>query len=263
MSNLGSYDFGRYLKGARLKGDWWLGLCPFHADTNPSFSGNRRTGAWKCFAGCGKGGWNAFAKRVGAESRVHSVTEHIREPTKSWEYRTPDGAPCLRVDRFDYVGMHGPAKTFRQKHWDGVGWRDGGVDPKLIAPYLWELWRDSPRVWLVEGEKCADALTELFIPATSFPGGANAWRDCFTRFFEGKHVTILPDHDLPGEKFALQAASCLHRSHISVSIMKIPPLRREPGFDVADLIAHLGPVKAKEILEACYPEPYLPMKTGW
>jgi len=30
--------------------------CPFHEDENPSFSVNTKTGLWKCFSGCGKGG---------------------------------------------------------------------------------------------------------------------------------------------------------------------------------------------------------------
>lgn len=34
---------------------WVTALCPFHADKNPSFAFNRKSGQWCCFAGCGKG----------------------------------------------------------------------------------------------------------------------------------------------------------------------------------------------------------------
>lgn len=34
---------------------WVTALCPFHNDKNPSFTYNRNTGQWCCFAGCGKG----------------------------------------------------------------------------------------------------------------------------------------------------------------------------------------------------------------
>ncbi|MBU1950036.1 MAG: hypothetical protein KJ927_15080, partial [Candidatus Eisenbacteria bacterium] len=44
------------LKQARSSGDGWISaLCPFHADTSPSFGFNPQTGQWCCHAGCGKG----------------------------------------------------------------------------------------------------------------------------------------------------------------------------------------------------------------
>jgi DNA primase len=44
-------------KGISLKknGKSYLGLCPFHADTNPSLSINPAKNLWQCF-GCGAGG---------------------------------------------------------------------------------------------------------------------------------------------------------------------------------------------------------------
>lgn len=45
---------GRYLPLKRA-GSNYKGLCPFHADKDPSFSVSREKGLWKCF-GCGLGG---------------------------------------------------------------------------------------------------------------------------------------------------------------------------------------------------------------
>jgi DNA primase len=44
-------------KGISLKknGKSYFGLCPFHDDTNPSFSVNPTKNLWQCF-GCGAGG---------------------------------------------------------------------------------------------------------------------------------------------------------------------------------------------------------------
>ncbi|RYG35151.1 DNA primase [bacterium] len=39
----------------KKRGKNWLGLCPFHADKNPSFTVSPETGRYKCFA-CGAGG---------------------------------------------------------------------------------------------------------------------------------------------------------------------------------------------------------------
>lgn len=40
-----------FIKKAHLSGDQLIGCCPFHQDTNPSFSMNVKKGLWKCF-GC-------------------------------------------------------------------------------------------------------------------------------------------------------------------------------------------------------------------
>ena len=44
-------------KGIELKknGKGWFGLCPFHADNNPSLSINTAKNLWQCF-GCGAAG---------------------------------------------------------------------------------------------------------------------------------------------------------------------------------------------------------------
>ena len=44
-------------KGVKLRknGKSYFGLCPFHADKNPSFSVNPTNNLWQCF-GCGAGG---------------------------------------------------------------------------------------------------------------------------------------------------------------------------------------------------------------
>jgi DNA primase len=44
-------------RGVNLKknGKGWSGQCPFHEDSEPSFSVNVETNLWQCF-GCGKGG---------------------------------------------------------------------------------------------------------------------------------------------------------------------------------------------------------------
>lgn len=49
--------FSEYLKDPKPSGDdWMVALCPLHADKTPSFGFNKKSGRWRCFAGCGKGG---------------------------------------------------------------------------------------------------------------------------------------------------------------------------------------------------------------
>ena len=49
----------------RLNGKFVLAKCPYHDDEHASWSGNKETGAWKCFA-CGKKGTlPQLAKKLG------------------------------------------------------------------------------------------------------------------------------------------------------------------------------------------------------
>ena len=41
--------------GLKVKGRQAMACCPFHVESNPSFSINVETGLWHCFAGCGSG----------------------------------------------------------------------------------------------------------------------------------------------------------------------------------------------------------------
>ena len=60
---------------------------------------------------------------------------------------------------------------------------------------------DEP-VFVVEGEKCADALMAAGLIATTNSGGAGKWSDAFSEYLQGRDVIILPDNDAPGMKHA-------------------------------------------------------------
>ena len=55
----------------RTRKDFLSATCPFHDDTNPSFSVNRTHGGWICFSGCGQGDLFDLVARVhGLNSRT-------------------------------------------------------------------------------------------------------------------------------------------------------------------------------------------------
>ena len=66
-------------------------------------------------------------------------------------------------------------------------------------------------VVLVEGEKCADALTALGYLATATYGGCNALRKADLSPLAGRKVTLWPDLDKPGLSYVESAALTLHR----------------------------------------------------
>ena len=63
-----------YVKNIKVQGDQANGLCPFHEDKNPSFSFNIETGNWKCFAGCGEGGYKTFQGKIRGDNTPLKAT---------------------------------------------------------------------------------------------------------------------------------------------------------------------------------------------
>jgi len=129
-------------------GDNYLGLCPFHPDTNPSFSCNFETGFYNCF-GCQKNG-NAisFAKHFGEDPTPYytdgykSVKNGISK-AKSIPSKT-DGKQTAnkpQKPQFSTEQLEEMAKEYNQrlnpddKYWDAnmVGKYDNG---SLTFPYF-------------------------------------------------------------------------------------------------------------------------------
>ena len=103
-------------------------------------------------------------------------------------------------------------------------------------------------VYIVEGEKAADALAGLGVVATCSPGGANKWRAEYGKPLAGADVVILPDNDAPGRRHATAVAKALQGIANTVRILALPGLP-EKG-DVADWIASGGTAASLATLTA-------------
>lgn len=64
-------------------------------------------------------------------------------------------------------------------------------------------------VFVVEGEKAADALARVGVSATCSPGGAGKWRKEYSTYLAGADVVILPDANSPGEQHCEAVAASL------------------------------------------------------
>jgi hypothetical protein len=89
----------------------------------------------------------------------------------TYDYETARGEPLFQVVRLE-------PKDFRQRRPDGNGgwvWNLNGLEPVLYR--LPELLEADPGhvVFIVEGEKDADALAALSLVATTSPMGAGRW----------------------------------------------------------------------------------------
>jgi len=87
----------------------------------------------------------------------------------TWTYHHSDGREAFHVVRFDLDELDAdtgkPKKQFRPIHEDGTGWRigdppgppDGDLLPLYRLPHL----SGQPRVFIVEGERCADEAAAI------------------------------------------------------------------------------------------------------
>ncbi|GAB6035903.1 hypothetical protein JCM15519_04620 [Fundidesulfovibrio butyratiphilus] len=143
----------------------------------------------------------------------------------AYDYFGADGQLVFQVTRW------GP-KTFTQRRPDGQGGWIPSVKGIDLVPYRLPEVLKARTVFIVEGEKDADALAKMGLTATTCAQGAGKWRENFNHHFKGKRVCLLPDNDEPGRKHAQDVAAQLHGIAEAVKILDLPDL--PPKGDVSD-----------------------------
>jgi hypothetical protein len=140
-----------------------------------------------------------------------------------YEYR--DSAGELLFEKVRYTEPDGK-KTFRQRKPDGKGgWTYKLEDtPKVLynLPAVLEAKANGDPIFLVEGEKDADALIALGACATTMPGGAGKWLDIHTEALAGAVVDIIADNDEPGRRHAHLVYRLLSEAACDVAIWQCP-----------------------------------------
>jgi hypothetical protein len=80
----------------------------------------------------------------------------------------------------------------------------------------------SKVVFITEGEKAAEYLTAfLGVVAVSAHQGASDWPEAITPYFQDRNVVILPDHDLPGWRYANRVAKALQGTAAQIRIVDL------------------------------------------
>jgi DNA primase (bacterial type) len=161
--------------------------------------------------------------------------------TQSWNYYDENGQVIVKVYRSDPPGKKKVYKPFDVKQ------------SKFAAPEIRPLYNipeilKSDKVILVEGEKCAEALIEQGIVATTTMSGANAdvdktdWSP-----LKGKHIIIWPDNDEAGNKYAKNAEKKLLEIGVESLVILNIPQNKTKGWDAADCV--LEGIRASEFIE--------------
>jgi len=158
--------------------------------------------------------------------------------SKSWDYLDASGQPVGVVVRWNSKD----GKTIRPVSRTADGrWRIGAMPEPRPLYRLPEILAASEGafVFVVEGEKCADAIASLGFYATTSAGGANAADKTDWRPLRGKNVVILPDNDSAGERYADEVVRlCREVGAASVRVLRLADYATglPVGGDVADVV---------------------------
>lgn len=207
----------------------WLASCPVpghgrgNGDKNPSLSIKEDNGKllFHCHGGCDQHSvFDAVRERnllPALQRQEYSLQlikgELMTMPTleQEWEYKDESGETLFVKRRFKTNTEKG--KTYSLHKVDAAGNRKGSMTGARIVPYrLPELInaREAGRaIYLVEGEKAADALVSIGAIATTSHAGASHWPDDITQYFAGAVVIVVPDCDAPGWKYAKRVVQAL------------------------------------------------------
>jgi len=166
-------------------------------------------------------------RKFGIPRQVQDNVKPSRYISKVYDYIDEDGEVTYQVLRYE-------PKTFRQRRPDGKGgwlWNMQGVVP---VPYNLPdiLANPNKTVFIVEGEKCADAIRSVGGVATTSHGGAKKWSPELNKYFQGRKVVILPDADKAGQEHADAVIAQLYSVADEIKRVDLPGLNdKQDVFD--------------------------------
>lgn len=195
------------LEGVRHTGpEQWEARCPAHEDRSPSLSvgiGDDGRALLCCQAGCQLDAITAAIGMTIADLYPPRERPERGRIVETYGYRDELGELLYEVVRLE-------PKSFRQRRPDGRGgwdWRLNGVRRVLYRlPEVIEAVTAGELVWIVEGEKDADALERAGEVATCNPQGAGKWSKVpdAAMVLTGATVIVWIDDDQPGHDHGRQ-----------------------------------------------------------
>lgn len=150
----------------------------------------------------------------------------MNKPAATWTYHSPD---CIQGTM---VVMHIPTPgkpeySVLGKH-KGIWYADFPEPPYLL--YQRYEWGNADTVYVCEGERTADVIEGLGLPATTSLGGPFKAELSDWRPVKGKNVVILSDYDDKGWDYAREVAQlCLGAGARSARIVMFPGLKVGEG----------------------------------
>lgn len=178
---------------------------------------------------------DVLERKFGISKQQQRALPVTPKMSRAYDYYDSDGVLAYQVLRFDNP------KTFRQRRPDDRGGWINSIKDIEPLPYNLPAIIQNPQapVFIVEGEKCADALIDLGLIATTNSGGSKNWKPELAQYFADRNVVVLPDNDEAGQAHADTVIAALHGTVDKIKRLDLPNL--PPKGDVADwLIAGNG-----------------------
>lgn len=144
----------------------------------------------------------------------------------------------IKKTNYNYYNANGELKYIKQRTDYNDGSKsfifckpDGTPGIKDFERYLYNLPAvvKAKAIYIVEGEKCAEALIKQGYVATTLDCGAGSpWKDSYAEYLKDKVITIIPDNDSQGLNYAKNI-----KKHIPWAIIKELPdtAEKEDVFD--------------------------------
>jgi hypothetical protein len=191
--------------------------------------------------------------------------------TAEFSYSDASGTLMFVVERIEYQDVNGAKilakdgkakKSYRQKRPDPVRpghwlWNMDGVPalPYRLAELSEAIAADHP-IAIAEGEKSADALWSVGIPATTNAMGAGKWKPELNEYFAGADIILLPDNDPAGYLHIQDVGAALSRVARRLRVLLLPSLPAKG--DACDWLAAGG---TREQLDALIEKapPWVPL----
>ena len=168
-----------------------------------------------------------------------------RRIVKTYDYTDEEGVLLYQAVRYE-------PKDFKQRRPDaskpgGWNWSMKGVRLVLYRlPELIDAVTAGHPVFVVEGEKDADAMHRAGLTATCNVGGAcnvgraGKWKAEFAEFFKGATVCVIADKDDAGREHAQQVAANLYPVAKHVVVIELPDIGEAKVKDAADYLGAGG-----------------------
>jgi hypothetical protein len=179
-----------------------------------------------------------------ARDAVAELERRFGPRSTTWTYTNAAGEPVGLTFRRDKPGG-GKIVRHVWRTADGRGWLlEGGPKPHPLYRLLDLL--ATPvglRVFIVEGEKAADAARAVGLVAATSAGGAERAKGSDWSPLAGRDVVILPDHDDAGERYADDVSRLVTAAGAkSVRVVRMVDLwaGMPEGGDIVDLLDNRG-----------------------
>lgn len=283
IDNIVNYkqEYCSRLQKVKVTGNSLTSLCPFHGDSNPSFSVDLKKGMYKCFSCGAEGNYIKFRadldgidtreayKRILSECGVESQ-QRVEQPSyKLEEYALEKRIPVewlrsychleAKRDRdgkgyiyIPYWDKDGNQQVFRKRYPKGSGlrfkWGYGSAGKLLmygewLLPHIYE----QGKVILCEGESDSQTLWFMGLPALGVPGATTYRPEWTERIGDIGALYLHIEPDQGGQAFLATMCKKLHDGHYSGRVFTWS-CGQFGVKDPSDLYLKHGKDKAKELI---------------